>query len=81
MKNKGDILLGLSGGIDSEYSARLLLEEGYNVKGLYINMLKKAAESWDASETPDIKEVLMSVVPTFKLPGAVNSEAENSEEM
>lgn len=45
MKNKGDILLGLSGGIDSEYSARLLLEEGYNVKGLYINMLKKDVSS------------------------------------
>ncbi len=53
MKNKGDILLGLSGGIDSEFSARLLLEEGYNVKGLYINMLKK-----DVSAVENVAEKL-----------------------
>ncbi len=46
-----------------------------------IGMLKNAAESWDAFETPDIKETLMKIVPTFRLPVSVNSEAENSEEM
>ncbi|MBR2041940.1 MAG: polysaccharide biosynthesis protein [Oscillospiraceae bacterium] len=47
----------------------------------HIAMLKNAAESWDASGAPDIKEVLMKIVPTFRLPGQVNSEAEYSEEM
>lgn len=46
-----------------------------------IQTLKKAAESWDTSETPDIRELLMKIVPTFKLPIAVNSMAEHSEEM
>lgn len=42
--NKNEVLLGLSGGIDSEYSAKLLLEEGFSVSGMYINMLGKSVE-------------------------------------
>ncbi len=41
MKNKGKILLGLSGGVDSEYSAKLLIMAGYEVYGMYVNMLNK----------------------------------------
>jgi tRNA U34 2-thiouridine synthase MnmA/TrmU len=41
MENKMDktVLLGLSGGVDSEYAATLLKENGYKVVGMYINML------------------------------------------
>ncbi len=42
MKERSEILLGLSGGIDSEYSAKLLIDEGFEVYGLYINMLNKS---------------------------------------
>lgn len=45
MKKQSEVLLGLSGGIDSEYSAKLLLDMGYSVSGLYINMLNKSTES------------------------------------
>ena len=44
MNNNNEVLLGLSGGIDSEYSARLLLEAGFNVSGMYINMLNKSVD-------------------------------------
>ncbi len=44
MGKNDKILLGLSGGIDSEYSAKLLKEKGYSVEGMYINMLQKSAE-------------------------------------
>ena len=45
MKERSEILLGLSGGIDSEYSAKLLINEGFIVYGLYINMLNKSTSS------------------------------------
>lgn len=44
MKNKTEILLGVSGGIDSEYSAKLLMENGFAVHGMYINMLNKSVD-------------------------------------
>jgi hypothetical protein len=39
------------------------------------------AEKWDTSEAPEAREVLMKIVPTFRLPKTVNLEAEKSEEM
>ncbi len=44
MKKQTEILLGISGGIDSEYSAKILMNEGYIVHGMYINMLNKSSE-------------------------------------
>ncbi len=58
MKNNGKILLGLSGGVDSEYSAKLLLNLGYEVFGLYVNMLNK-----DTSKVEKTAEKLS--VPLF----------------
>lgn len=50
--------------------------------GNNINALKEAAEKWDASSgAPEARELLMKIVPTFRMPTAVNIEAEQSEEM
>ena len=46
-----------------------------------IKILREMAEKWDTSEAPEAREVLMQIVPTFKLPKTVNLEAEKSEEM
>ena len=49
-----------------------------------INLLREAAEKWDKAETEEAlqaRELLMQIVPTFKLPAAVNVDAEKSKEM
>ena len=46
-----------------------------------INILREAAKKWDTAEAPEARELLMQIVPTFKLPTAVNVDAEKSEEM
>ena len=46
-----------------------------------INILREAAEKWDTAEAPEARDLLMRIVPTFKLPTAVNVDAEKSEEM
>lgn len=47
-----------------------------------INAMRNAAEKWDSSQNaPEARELLMQIVPTFRLPVAVNLEAEKSEEM
>ena len=46
-----------------------------------IGFLREMAEKWDTSEAPEAREVLMKIVPTFRLPKTVNLEAEKSEEM
>ena len=44
--------------------------------------MRNAAEKWDSSQdAPEARELLMQIVPTFRLPVAVNLEAEKSEEM
>ncbi len=46
-----------------------------------INILREAAEKFDTAKAPEARELLMEIVPTFKLPTAVNVNAEKSEEM
>ena len=46
-----------------------------------IKILREAAENWDTAKAPEARELLMKIVPTFKLPNTVNIEAEKSEEM
>lgn len=38
MKKKGKVLVGMSGGIDSSVTAALLLKQGYDVVGVYMNL-------------------------------------------
>ncbi|MBR3962579.1 MAG: polysaccharide biosynthesis protein [Oscillospiraceae bacterium] len=46
-----------------------------------INILREAAKKFDTAKAPEARELLMEIVPTFKLPTAVNVNAEKSEEM
>lgn len=46
-----------------------------------IKILYEAAEKWDTAEAPQARELLMKIVPTFKLPSTVNVDAEKSKEM
>jgi tRNA-specific 2-thiouridylase len=38
MKSKGKVLVGMSGGVDSSVAAALLLEQGYDCVGVYMNL-------------------------------------------
>lgn len=51
-RDKKKILLGMSGGVDSSVSAHILQEQGYEVVGLTLNMLKCKEDTYK-----DVKDV------------------------
>ncbi len=69
MENRMDktVLLGISGGVDSEYAAALLKKNGYNVVGMYINMLNKSIYSVaDVADKLGIQLIVKNAEEAFK---------------
>lgn len=63
MKEK--IILGLSGGVDSAVSARLLAKDGYEVHGLFLDIGNEAARA-DAIAVAEYLEIPLSVLDIRK---------------
>jgi len=55
------VLLGLSGGVDSAVAARLLQREGYEVRGLYLDIGSAEARS-DAEKTAEMLGVELDIM-------------------
>lgn len=55
------VLLGLSGGVDSAVSARLLQKAGYEVLGLYLDISETAARE-DAVKTAEFLDVPLTIL-------------------
>ena len=45
MADRGTVLLGMSGGVDSSVAAALLVEQGYNVRGITLQVWENEDES------------------------------------
>jgi len=54
------IVLGLSGGVDSAVAARLLQQDGYEVRGLYLD-IGTASERADAGKTAEMLGISLTV--------------------
>ncbi len=62
--NKGKVIVGMSGGVDSSVSAHLLLQQGYQVEGLFMkNWQESDAEAYctaaeDFKDAEDVSKIL-----------------------
>ncbi|MBQ4558017.1 MAG: tRNA 2-thiouridine(34) synthase MnmA [Clostridia bacterium] len=57
MSNKKTVVVGMSGGVDSSVAAALLLEQGYNVIGLFMNNWEEKDENGCCTSITDYEDV------------------------
>ena len=56
MKNKQKIIVGMSGGVDSSVAAILLLQQGYNVEGLFMKNWEEDDDEEHCAAAVDLKD-------------------------
>ena len=63
---KGDILLSLSGGMDSTIAGFLLKKEGFCVQGVYMNILEKDRGLSAAKRSAEILDIPFNILDLRK---------------